>query len=58
MKKKTIFGIIAAALIFAGFGLITEGKTIQMNNLGSLLLGLGCLYLIISLFVSMRNSKK
>lgn len=56
MKKKTIFGIVAAAFIFFGFGMI-HGGTPMISNIGNIMIGVGCLYLIYLLYLSMKNAK-
>lgn len=56
MKTKTILGIVAAAFIFFGFGMIHGGST-TVSTAGNILIGVGCLYLIYLLYLSMKNSK-
>lgn len=56
MKRKTVFGIVAAAFIFFGFGMIHGGPPI-VGNIGNIMIGIGCLYLIYLLYLSLKNSK-
>lgn len=56
MKRKTVFGIVAAAFIFFGFGMI-HGGTTMVSTMGNILIGVGCLYLIYILYLSLKDSK-
>ncbi|PVX51043.1 hypothetical protein C7377_1376 [Balneicella halophila] len=55
MKRKTVFAIIAATFIFFGFGMLHGGPPL-VGNIGSVMIGLGCIYLIYLIFESMKNA--
>ncbi len=54
MKTQTILGIIAAVFIFLGFGMIHATPLISI--IGSIMIGIGCLYLIYRIYISIKNS--
>lgn len=55
MKLKTILTVIAAACIFFGFGMIHASSSV-IEKTGSVLIGIGSLYLIILLIRSIYGS--
>lgn len=54
---KKIMSIIAAVLVFFGFGMIHSPSPI-VERLGSMLIGIGSLWLIIVLIKSIKKSQK
>ncbi|MDA3879687.1 MAG: hypothetical protein PF436_04800 [Prolixibacteraceae bacterium] len=52
MKKK--LSIVAAILVFFGFGMI-HGGTAVIEKTGSALIGVGALYFLVILFLSIRK---
>ena len=57
MKSKTHLSILAILLIFFGFGMI-HGSTTLIERSGSLMIGIGAIYLIFRLLKSILNDKK
>lgn len=57
MKLKSSLTIAAAILIFLGFGMI-HATTQWVEKTGSLMIGIGSLYLIVLLIRSIYTSKK
>ena len=56
MKIKTIFTVIAAACIVVGFGMIHATNS-SIEKAGSILIGIGTIYLIILLIRSIYQGK-
>jgi hypothetical protein len=57
MQTKKVVSIIAASLIFFGFGMI-HGKTRIVEASGSIMIGLGSFYFIIILVLKHFQNKK
>ena len=56
--NETTIGFIAVLFIFFGFGMIMGGNAMDLMGIahtGSVLLGIGALYLIYILYKSMKN---
>jgi len=53
-KIKKILAVISILFVITGFGMIHNGKPL-IENIGSCLIGVGSLYLIIILILSMRE---
>ena len=49
MKRKNVFGLIAAFAIFMGFGMIHSGDVLR-ETIASVLMGIGSLYFMIVIF--------
>lgn len=56
-KTKRFFAIVAIVCIIMGFGMI-HGKSVLREQIGSIAIGLGSLYLIFLLFLSWKNDKE
>ncbi len=55
MKRNSVLSIVSAIFIFLGFGMLHA--TPIVSTIGSILIGIGCLYLIYRLYISMNNSE-
>lgn len=56
-KLKRIFAVVAIILIISGFGMI-HGKSVLREQIGSIAIGLGSLYLIFLLYLSWSKGSK
>ncbi len=56
MKRKNLYGILAALAIFIGFGMIHSGDVLR-ENIASVLMGIGSLYFMIIIYLSIRKDK-
>lgn len=56
MKRKNIFGILAATAIFIGFGMVHSGDILR-ENIASVLMGVGSLYFMVIIYLSIRKDK-
>lgn len=56
-KTKRFFAIVAIVCIIMGFGMI-HWESVLWEQIGSIAIGLGSLYLIFLLFLSWKNDKE